>query len=159
MAISEIYTADSGLVTISSTSQTALLELRSSGTTSHRAWIMAVRVAVGNTGAVAGNSTLFTLARAANSPSGGSSVTMVPSDLAAPTAIAAAFKAAWTIAPTLGAILGEWEIPQASGSMWVEYPVPGAEWALPVATASIAVFVTNSVATATPVQAQLVVSE
>jgi hypothetical protein len=155
--ISDIYTADSGLVTISSTGQTALLELRAGSAS--RGWIIAVRVAVGNTAAVAGNNTLFTLARAANTPAGGTSVTMVPSDVAAPTAIATAFKGSWGTAPTLGAILGEWEVPQAPGSIWVEYPVPGAEWVLPVATASIVVFVTNSVNTATPVMAQLVVSE
>jgi hypothetical protein len=159
MAISEIYNADSTLVSISSTAQTALMELRSSGTTSKRAWIMGVRLAVGTTAAVASNNVLFTLARAGNAPSGGTAVTLGAQDPAAPTAITAAFRGSWTTAPTVGTILAEWELPQASGSLWVEYPPPGAEWVLPVATASIAVFVTTSVATATPVQAQFIVSE
>lgn len=159
MAISEIYNADSTLVTISSTSQTALMELRSSGTTSKRAWIMGVRLTVGNTAAAAGNNVLFTLARAGNTPAGGTTVTLGAQDTAAPTAITTAFRGSWTTAPTVGTILAEWELPQASGSLWVEYPPPGGEWVLPVATASIAVFVTTSVATATPVQAQFVVSE
>lgn len=157
MAISEVYNADSGLVAVATTAQTALLELRAAAT--RRAWVQGIRIAIGNTAAVAGNNVLFTLARAGNTPSGGTSVTLVPADPAAPTAIATAFKGAWTIAPTQGAILAEWEIPQASGSMWVEYPPQGSEWTLPVATASIVMFVTASVATSTPMQAQFVVNE
>jgi hypothetical protein len=159
MPISDFYNADSGLISFSSASQAPLLELRSSGTTSKRAWITGVRVTVGNTAAAAGNNVLFTLARAGNTPSGGTAVTMGAADPAAPTAITGAYKGNWATAPTVGTILAEWEVPQASGSMWVEYPPPGAEWVLPVATASIAVFVTPSVSTATPLQAQLYVSE
>ena len=82
MALSDLYVADSGLVAIASTSQTALLELRSSASPAKRAFIIAVRCAVGNTAAVAGNNVLFTLARAGNTPSGGTSVTLGAQDTA-----------------------------------------------------------------------------
>lgn len=157
MAISDIYTADSGLVAVASTSQTAVLELRSSGTVNKRAWIAGVRILVGNTAAT-GN-ILFTLARASNTPSGGTAVTPAPHDAASPAAITGAFKGAWATAPTAGTVLGEWELPQTSGSMWAEFPLPGTEWVLPVATASIAGFVTCSSATSTPVGFQLILSE
>lgn len=159
MAYSEIYNVDSGLVTVAATAQTAVLELRSSGTVNKRAWITSVRVAIGNTAAVAGNNALFTLARAGNTPSGGAAVTPAPVDTASPAAITGAFKGAWTIGPTAGTILAEWQVPQSSGSMWVEYPALGMEWVVPVATASVVMFVTNSVATSTPVQVQFVISE
>lgn len=159
MANSDIYTADSGLIAIASASQTALFELRSSGTVNKRAFIVGFRGLVGNTAAAGGNNILITLARAANTPAGGSAVTPNPHDPASGAAISGAFKGSWGTTPTIGAILGEWEVPQASGAAWVEFPPLGYEWVLPVATASIVVFVTCSVATSTPISAQLVVSE
>jgi hypothetical protein len=159
VAYNEFYNADSGLVTVASSSQTAIFEMRSSGTTNKRAWVTGIRVAIGNTAVGAGNNSLFTLARAGNSPSGGSSVTPSPLDAASPASITGTFKGGWTIAPTVGTLLAEWQIPQSSGSMWVEYPALGMEWVMPVATASVAMFVTNSSATSTPIQVQFIFAE
>jgi hypothetical protein len=159
VAYSEIYNVDSGLVTVASASQTAVLELRSSGTVNKRCWVTGIRCAIGNTAAAAGNNALFTLARAANTPSGGTSITPSPVDAASPAAISGAFKGSWGTTPTLGTLLAEWQVPQSSGSQWVEYPALGMEWVLPVSTASLVVFVTNSVSTSTPIQVQLIISE
>lgn len=157
--ISEIYTADSGLVTVASTAQTALFELRSSGTVNKRAWVTGVRLLIGNSLAAGGNNVLFTLARVANTPSGGTAVTPNPHSASSPAAITGAFKGSWVAAPTLGAILGEWEVPQSSGAMWAEFPPLGYEWSLPVATASLCMFVTASVNTSTPIGCQFIFSE
>ena len=159
MAISDIYVGDSGLISVNSASQTALYELRSSGTVNKRAFIVGVDINVGNTAAAAGNNVLFTLARAANTPSGGTAVTPAPNDLASGAAISGTFKGSWATTPTLGAILWEKELPQASGAAWTLYPPLNYEWALPVATASIAMFVTCSQAIATPLQAIFTFSE
>ncbi|HVB42555.1 MAG TPA: hypothetical protein VNF47_07575 [Streptosporangiaceae bacterium] len=159
MANSDVYDVKSGLVAVAATSQTAVLELRSSGTVNKRAFVAGIRIKVGNTAAAAGNNILFTLARAGNTPSGGTAVTPTPHDPASGAAISGAFIGSWATAPTLGAVLGEWELPQASGAMWEEFPPLGYEWVLPVATASIAGFVTNSVATSTPVSFEWVFSE
>lgn len=156
MAISDIYTVDSGLIAQASTSQSPILELRTAAT--KRAFIVGVRMSIGVTAAAAGNSVLFTLARAGNSPSGGTAANLRPNDAASAAAISSAFIGAWTIAPTLGNILGEWELPQTTGSMWEEFPPLGYELVAGVST-SIVGFVTTSVATSTPVQFQFVVSE
>ncbi len=69
MPISDIYTIDSGLVAQASTTQTAILELRTLAT--KRAFIVGVRMKIGVTAAAAGNDVIFTLARSGNSPTGG----------------------------------------------------------------------------------------
>lgn len=158
MAISDVYDFDSGLVSIASTSQTPTFYL--STTSTKRAWVVGIRVSIGVTAAAAGNSVLFTLARAANTPSGGTAVTGRPHDASAPAAFttSASAASAFVTAPTLGNILWEMELPQTTGSSWEEFPPTGYEWGVPV-SGFLACFVTNSVATATPVQFQLVVSE
>lgn len=160
MAISDIYTVDSGMVATATTSQTPLLELRPAGT--KRAFIVGVRMKIGVTAAAAGNDAVFTLARSGNGPTGGSAASLRAHDSASAAAINGAFIGSWTIAPTLGNILGEWVLPQTTGSMWEEFPPLGYEWVMPSATGSgnsIVAFITNSVATSTPVEVQFVVSE
>jgi hypothetical protein len=156
MAISDIYTVDSGLIATATTSQTPILELRTVAT--KRAFITGVRMTLGTTSAPAGNSALFTLARAGNSPTGGTAANLRANDAASATAISTAFIGAWTIAPTLGNILGEWELPQTTGSMWEEFPPLGYEWVAGVST-SIVGFITFANSTSTPIAFQFVVSE
>ena len=156
MAISDIYTIDSGMVATATTSQTPLLEYRAGAT--KRGFLVGVRMKIGVTGAVAGNDVVFTLARAGNSPSGGTGANRNPNDAASAASINTAFIGSWTIAPTLGNILGEWVLPQTTGSMWEEFPPLGYEWVAGVST-SLVMFVTPSVATSTPLECQFVVSE
>lgn len=156
MAISDIYTVDSGLVTISSTSQSPILLLNVQST--KRAFVVGVRMKIGVTAAAAGNDVVFTLARAANSPTGGTTANLRAHDAASATAISTAAIPSYTIAPTLGNILGEWILPQTTGSMWEEFPPLGYEWVGGVSTYLVG-FVTTSVATSTPLEMQMVISE
>src|SRR5215472_9846831 len=103
MAISDIYTVDSGMVTQSSTTQTAILEYRLGAT--KRAFVTGIRMKIGVTAAAAGNDVVFTLARTGNSPTGGTAANIRAHDAASAAAINTAFIGAWTIAPTLGNIL------------------------------------------------------
>lgn len=156
MAISDIYTVDSGMITISSTSQSPILLLNTTST--KRAFCVGVRMKIGVTAAAAGNDVVFTLARAGNSPTGGTGVTARAHDSGSAAAITTAAIPSYTIAPTLGNILGEWVLPQTTGSMWEEFPPLGYEWVGPTSGFLVG-FVTNSVATATPVEMQFVISE
>jgi hypothetical protein len=156
MAISDIFTVDSGMVSIASTSQSPILLLNTTST--KRAFCVGVRMKIGVTAAAAGNDCVFTLARAGNSPTGGTAANLRAHDAASATAFSTGAIPAYTIAPTLGNILGEWVLPQTTGSMWEEFPPLGYEWV--VGTSSYLVgFVTLSVATSTPVEMQFVVSE
>lgn len=158
MPISDVYTIDSGLIAVATTAQTPVLELRTLAT--KRAFLVGVRMKIGVTAAVAGNDVVFTLARSGNSPTGGSAANIRPHDSASAAAISTAFIGAWTIAPTLGNVLGEWVLPQTTGSMWEEFPPLGYEWvAAASATVSVVGFVTTTVATSTPVEFQFVISE
>lgn len=157
MAISDIYTVDSGMNTISvTTANQPILLLNTTAT--KRAFVVGVRMKIGVTAAAAGNDVVFTLARAGNSPTGGTAANLRPHDAASAAAFSTAATPAYTIAPTLGNILGEWVLPQTTGSMWEEFPPLGYEWV--VGTSGFLVgSVTLSVATATPVEFQFVVSE
>ena len=115
-------------------------------------------MSIGVTAAAAGNSVIFTLARAANSPTGGTAANLRAHDAASAAAISTAAIPSYTIAPTLGNILGEWELPQTTGSAWEEFPPLGYEWVGGVSTYLVG-FVTTSVATGTPLGFQFVVSE
>lgn len=158
MPASDIYDVKSGLLSVSVGTQTPVLELRSNGTTAKRAFITGCRIRVGSTSAGSGNYVSFTLARVSNTPTGGTAVTPSPQDTASGAALSGAYIGSWTTAPTAGAVLAEWTVPQTPG-MWVEFPPLGYEWVLPVATASIAGFVTLSDAVATSVAFEWVVSE
>lgn len=156
MAISDVYTVDSGMVATATTAQTPVLELRTAAT--KRAFVAGVRIKVGVTAAASGNDAVFTLARAANTPAGGTAVNLRAHDAASAAAISSAYIGSWSTAPTLGNILGEWVLPQVTGSMWEEFPPQGYEWVAGVST-SLVGFITLSVATSTPVEFQFVVSE
>lgn len=152
MAISDIYTARA-TVTLAATTVTALTSIVA-GTTV-RLWVVKVAVEVGNTTAVSGNNILFQLCRPANTPTGTTTATPNPHDFSAPASIGTQYTA-WSTAPTVGAILAEWQVPQASGSTWVEYPATGYEWQVPalantVANTGLHLFATASVSTSTPV--------
>jgi hypothetical protein len=161
MAISDFYTARSGSVSVAATSATALLSLY--GTAAKRCWVTGVRVKIGVTGAVAGNSMLFTLARPNATNTGTGLASCSAHDFSSPASISQ-MAVAWSAAPTIGVILAEWELPQTTGSMWEEFPPTGDEWGVPAvananANAGVHLFVTASVATSTPVFADIVFSE
>jgi hypothetical protein len=158
MALSDLYVASSGSQSISVTTADQPILLLTTPSTK-RFNISGIRFSIGATSAAANQAVTVKLARTANSPTGGTAVTARPHDSAAPTSLAANVSTpAYTIAPTLGAILGWWTVPQTSGSMWEEFPPGGQEWMVPV-SASVCVFVTLSVGTATPIFTDLVWSE
>jgi hypothetical protein len=154
----DVYTFRSGSVANTVTTANPLLSVVA-GTTV-RGLVVGVRVEVGVTTAVAGNSLLFQLCRPGNTMTGTTTTTGQPHDFSAPASILTGYTA-WSTAPTVGAILAEWQLPQTTGSMWEEFPPTGYEWQIPAianaaANAGLHLFVTASVATSTPVFVNLV---
>ena len=158
MALSDLYVSSSGSQSISVTTADQPILLLTTPAT-RRVNITGIRFSIGATTAAANNSVAVKLARTANSPTGGTAVTPRPHDPSAPASLLSNVSTpSYTIAPTLGNILGWWTIPQTSGSMWEEFPPGGQEWMINIST-SVAVFVTLTVATATPLFVDLVTSE
>jgi hypothetical protein len=158
MALSDLYVASSASQSVSVTTADQPLLLVTTPATK-RLNITGIRFSIGATTAAANNAVTVKLARTANSPTGGTAVTPRPHDSSAPASLASNVSTpSYTIAPTLGNILGWWNIPQTSGSMWEEFPPGGQEWMIPI-SASVCVFVTLTVATATPLFIDLVWSE
>lgn len=161
MPISDVYNMRSGSVAVAATSATPVMSVF--GTAAKRLWSVGCRILVGVTTAAAGNDLLFQLARPANTPTGTGLASGSPQDFSAPASIGQ-LATAWSTAPTVGAILAEWVVPQTTGSAWAEFPPTGDEWGIPAianaaANAGIHLFVTPSVATSTPVFANLICSE
>jgi hypothetical protein len=161
MPVSDIYSYRSGSVSVAATTATAVLSVY--GTAAKRLWATGCRVEIGNTLAAAGNNILFQLARPAASNTGTGLVSGNALDFSAPASLGQ-LATAWSTAPTPGLILAEWELPQTTGSEWTEYPPTNYEWGIPAiananANAGIHLFVTPSVATATPVLINLIASE
>ena len=158
MALSDLYVSSSGSQSISVTTADQPILLLTTPAT-RRVNITGIRFSIGATTAAANNSVAVKLARTANSPTGGTAVTPRPHDPSAPASLLSNVSTpSYTIAPTLGNILGWWTIPQTSGSMWEEFPPGGQEWMINIST-SVAVFVTLTVATATPLFVDVVTSE
>jgi hypothetical protein len=160
MATSDIYTVRF-TPTLAANTATAVGSVVA-GTTV-RIWIVGVRVELGVTGAVAGNDILFQLARPGNTANGSGTVTANPHDFSAPASIATCYST-WTLAPTVGAILAEWTIPQTTGSMWEEFPPTGYEWQVPAiannaANNGLHLFATPSVNTSTPAVCDIIFSQ
>ena len=160
MAISDIYT---GTVspTMAATTATACCSVVA-GTTV-RLWITGIRVEVGQTTAVAGNDLVFTLARPGNTMTGTTTATPSPHDFSAPASVGT-FYTAWSTAPTVGAVLARWTVPQTTGSMWEEFPPTGYEWQVPAianaaANSGLHVFCTPTVVTSTPVTIDVIWSQ
>lgn len=158
MALSDLYVASSGSQSISvATADQPILAIGTPST--KRINITGIRFSIGATTAAANNTVIVKLARSTTTPTGGTSVTPNPHDSAAPASVTT-FHAtpSYTIAPTMNTVLGWWQVPQTSGSMWEEFPPGGQEWMVPV-SGFVAVFVTLSVATATPIFCDLIWSE
>jgi hypothetical protein len=161
MPISDIYTARSGIVTVAATGATAALSLY--GTAAKRLWCVGVRVEIVATTAAAGNNVTFTLARP-NATNTGTGLTSAGAhDFSAPASIGQ-MSTAWSTAPTIGVILAEEQLPQTSGSIWMEYPPANYEWGVPAiananANAGIHLFINQSVATSTTYLINLIESE
>ena len=161
MAYNDVYVHRSGSVAVAATTATPLISLF--GTAAKRGWLLGVRIMIGNTLAVAGNNVLFTLARPGNTPNASATQAGNPHDFSSPASIMVN-GIAWTTAPTVGTILAEWELPQASGAMWTEFPPTSDEWGVPAiannaANAGVHLFATPSVNTSTPILADLIAGE
>lgn len=162
MAISDIFTVQSGSVAVTSTSATPVLLIKGSATA--RLWVVGVRVGIGVTAAAAGNSLLFQLCRTNNTPVGTTTVTASPKDPSAPAFLGTCYTA-WSTAPTVASppvCTWEQELPQTTGSAWEEYPPLGYEHQIPVNSGStgwMVMMVTASVATSTPVLIDLDISQ
>lgn len=161
MPISDIYTYPSGLVSLSTITETAIESLF--GTATKRIWAIACRIKIGNTAAAAGNNVRFRLVRPANTPTGTGLASGNPNDFSAPASLGQ-FALAWSTAPTVGVVLADWEVPMVSGQPYTEYPIPGAEWGIPAiangnANAGLHLFATPSVATTVALSADIIASE
>ena len=158
MALSDIYEATSGLQTISVT--TADQPILAVGTpATKRINITGIRFSIANTSAAANNAVTVKLCRSSTTPTGGTSITPRPHDPSAPASVMTyCATPAYTIAPVNTTLLGQWTIPQTSGSMWEEFPPGGQEWMMNIST-FVGVFVTLTVATGTPITCDLVWSE
>ncbi len=160
MATSDVYTFRSGSVSVTATTATPVMSVIGAATI--RGWGVGLIVKVGVTAAIAGNDLLFQLARPANTPNGSGPFNGAAHDLSAPSGILQGYTT-WTTAPTLGVIVAERVLPQTTGSEWETWPPTGYEWQIPAiannaANAGLHLFVTPSVATATPVFVDLVCS-
>jgi hypothetical protein len=160
MATSDFYTVRV-LYTSTVSVATPIMSLVSPAT--KRSWITGVRILLGVTGAVAGNNILFQLARPAATNTGTSTITPTAHDFSAVGSLATGYSA-YSTAPTVGTVLAEWTLPQTTGSMWEEFPPTGDEWGVPAiatgaANSGVHLFITPSVATSTPIYADIVFSE
>lgn len=160
MALSDVY-SQRGTITLAATTSTAVFSLY--GTAAKRLWLVGVRVKVLQTGAVAGNDVTFTLARPSATNTGTSLSSGVANDFSAPASIGQTC-VTWSTAPIVGTILGEWALPQTTGSMWEEFPPGGDEWGVPAvananANAGVHLFAQATVATSTPVSYDFIWSE
>jgi hypothetical protein len=161
MAYNDVYNNRSGSVALAATTATPVLSVF--GTAAKRLWAVGIRFGVGVTAAAAGNSLLVQLARPGNTPTGTGLASGAAHDFSSPASIGQ-LATAWSTAPTVGAILAEWELPQTTGSEWAEFPPTGDEWGIPAianaaANAGLHVFVTPSVVTSTPFFVNLVTGE
>jgi len=160
------YTVDSGQITLASTVQTPMLLV--STTTPAICDIQAIRIGTfsGAGAAYPPNGTVQCyLARAGNTPTGGTGVVPRPhnpADIAANTAWTIA---SWSTAPTFGTILWGQVLPFTAGANWAEWVTPGSEWRIGPASSTgaaayAAVFLTCSAAgTATEFSIECVFSE
>ena len=160
MAISDIYTYS---VSPTNTVTTANPLISVVAGTTVRLWVVAVRVEVGATTALAGNDLVFTLCRPGNTMTGTTTTTGIAHDFSAPAAIGTGYSA-WSTAPTVGSVLAHWTVPMTTGSMWEEFPPTGYEWQIPAianaaANAGLHVFCTATAVTSTPLIVDVVVSQ
>lgn len=160
MAVSDIYTYHF-TPTLSATGVTAVGSIVA-GTTV-RLWVVGIYVEVQQTTAVANNSILFQFARPANSPTGTTTVSGAAHDFSAPAGIGTGYSA-WSTAPTLGVIMTDYTLTQATGSQWEDYPPTGYEYQIPAiangaANNGLHMFANPTVATSTPVIIDLIVSQ
>jgi len=160
MALSDVY-SQRGTITLAATTSIPVFSLY--GTAAKRLWLVGVRVKVLQTGAVAGNDVTFTLARPSATNTGTTLTSGVANDFSAPASIGQTC-VTWSTAPIIGTILGEWALPQTTGSMWEEFPPGGDEWGVPAvananANAGVHLFAQATVATSTPVSYDFIWSE
>src|SRR5258708_9025613 len=127
MAVSDVY-SQRGNITLAAPASIPVFALY--GTAAKRLWLAGVRVKILQTGAVAGNDVTFTLARPSATNTGTTLTSGVANDFSAPASIGQTC-VTWSTAPIIGTILGEWTLPQTTGSMWEEFPPGRDEWGVP----------------------------
>jgi hypothetical protein len=164
MALGRTYTVDSGVVSVATATQTALI-VGYTGSATIVADIEAVRFSViGATTFPSNASVLVGLYRTTGSSFTGTTVTPNPHN-AADVAANSIWKIAAFVGLTITAGSQIWaqNVPFTAGSNWAEWVTPGAEWRIaPSATAGtgVALAITCSTAgTATSFQCELVFSE
>jgi hypothetical protein len=160
MALADVY-SQRGTLTLAATTSIPVFSLY--GTAAKRLWLVGVRVKILQTGAVAGNDVTFTLARPSATNTGTTLTSGVANDFSAPASIGQTC-VTWSTAPIVGTILGEWVLPQTTGSMWEEFPPGGDEWGVPAvananANAGVHLFAQATVVTPTPVSYDFIWSE
>lgn len=161
MALGRIYTADSGLVTLASTTQTPLLYWTCSATQTLD--ILAVRIGIYSGGGVSypSNGTVeVNIARPTGTKAGGAAVTPNPhnsGDIAAQTTWSSGSTAITGLTyatPVWGQIL-----PFTAGANWAEWVTPGAEWRC-AASGQMAIYaLCSSAGTATQFYCEAVFAE
>lgn len=162
MAMSRIYTVDSTIETLASTTQTCLLYGAAGAAVT--ADIQAIRVGIYSGASVsypANGTVQFLLARTTGSRANGTALTPSPhnsTDIAANTTW---FSNAGTPLSglTIGATLWGQTLPFTAGANWAEWVTPGAEWRLP-ASGAVGVWVLcSSAGTATQFEIEAVFAE
>jgi len=168
MSLGRLYTADSGVCALATTTPSALLWAWP-GAATVTLDIAAIRIGIlasGGTPSYPSNGSVqIQLCRVTGTITGGASVTPNPmnsSDIAANSVWKSA-STAITVQPTLGVVLWQQEIPFTAGANWAEYVTPGMEWRVPAsgtAGTGIALMTTQSSAgTNTAFTAELVFAE
>lgn len=142
MPLGRSYTVDSGQVLLTSASQTPML--LASTTTTAICDIQAIRVGIfSGSGAIYPTSSTVQcyLARATNTPAGGTPVTPRPHNPADIPANTGWTIGSWSTAPAFGPILWGQVVPFAPGSAWAEWVTPGAEWRVgPISSTGVAAY-------------------
>lgn len=160
MSLGRIYTVDSGLITLASTSQTCILE----GTTgsTNTVDIQAIRISLASGSGVSypSNGTVQCQLARASSVSGGSSALTPSPHNSGDVGAQSVWKSGSTaITATEGAVLWNQNLPFTAGANWAEWVTPGDEWRVPISS-SVGFFLTcSSAGTATEFQVELVFAE
>lgn len=169
MSLGRLYTADSGICALATTTTSALL-WGWPGAATVTMDIMALRVGITSSGGTPSYPTngvvQLQLVRATGTTTGGGATItpnpMNPSDIAANSVWHSA-STAITTQPTAGVVLWAQDLPFTAGANWAEWCTPGAEWRIPAsATAGtgVALLATQTTAgTNTAFTAEIVFAE
>jgi len=162
VALGRVYTIDSGLVTVATTTQTCILV----GTTTavQTFYVEALRIGIHSGAGVsypANGSVMAQMLRSTGTATGGGTATKNPANTGDVAAQSAWLSGSTAITALTATAVEPWgqELPFTAGSNWGEWWTPGAEVQCPISS-NLALWVTcSSAGTATQFKAQLVISE